>query len=781
MKFNVDFQGVKYNGEGNFATEETLAKLLAAYNKTQKPNANPAQKAATNALNGLADSANDAGDGLGGFSDELETAEAATKRAANKLQDMGEQATNAASSLLQAGEGGASLSDLLTKAGGLAGDALEGVGKLVPVFGDGIGQLGKTAATVAVGLAALAVSMVESYVQINKDIINAGIVFSKGFEDVSDLVGQADIPLNEFMSAVMANTDSLRLMSGGQAGGIRSVAAAFEAFEDGALANLYSMGFTTEEVVASMANYSLQAVRAGKKLTPTQLGVETAKYMKNLRELSILTGTSVKEAQAQINANRANLFIQNSLSGLAPEVRSAVESAIASLPDAYSAAADYVATGQSVTEEGNFLVNNLTTTMEIYRKGIEKLKDGTLAGADYATWIATQQRLQSAAINREIIDNQRTFGVAASVAYGSMSSNVDMLSVATNQAATGLMDAEQLLNEGVDGNATGLGATLGKFEQTVNELQSLIQETFMESLILLTPAIDGFINGVNGTVGGLDTLRDEFGKLLGGDYSTITELLDKISDTIGDGLVKGFDRVMAKMNPVGEYTSDKVNADGTVTEGYSTLGAAGLKTVELGIDTVDLLANTLNGALNTLNPLYWTGHTDGFRTDLDAGTAFQNWANSPSAPADDTTRMHQDREDELSKFNALGDGFNTGGIASGPNSGYAALLHGTEAVVPLPDGRSIPVDMSGFRTALEAALTPDSDPAEVANAMDELASNFSLDSSKIIDGSRTMPELLQINKALLQQYFALNEKFDRMVKAMEDGNNINRSSAFARA
>jgi tape measure domain-containing protein len=36
-----------------------------------------------------------------------------------------------------------------------------------------------------------------------------------------------------------------------------------------------------------------------------------------------------------------------------------------------------------------------------------------------------------------------------------------------------------------------------------------------------------------------------------------------------------------------------------------------------------------------------------------------------------------------------------GGIAYGSSSGYAALLHGTEAVVPLPNGRSIPVQMQG--------------------------------------------------------------------------------------
>jgi hypothetical protein len=39
-----------------------------------------------------------------------------------------------------------------------------------------------------------------------------------------------------------------------------------------------------------------------------------------------------------------------------------------------------------------------------------------------------------------------------------------------------------------------------------------------------------------------------------------------------------------------------------------------------------------------------------------------------------------------------------GGILSGPKSGFQALLHGTEAVVPLPDGKKIPVEIPGFST-----------------------------------------------------------------------------------
>ena len=39
--------------------------------------------------------------------------------------------------------------------------------------------------------------------------------------------------------------------------------------------------------------------------------------------------------------------------------------------------------------------------------------------------------------------------------------------------------------------------------------------------------------------------------------------------------------------------------------------------------------------------------------------------------------------------------FSDGGVSDGPSSGYGAVLHGKEAVVPLPNNRSIPVEMKG--------------------------------------------------------------------------------------
>lgn len=46
-----------------------------------------------------------------------------------------------------------------------------------------------------------------------------------------------------------------------------------------------------------------------------------------------------------------------------------------------------------------------------------------------------------------------------------------------------------------------------------------------------------------------------------------------------------------------------------------------------------------------------------------------------------------------------------GGVIAGPQSGYQATLHGTEAVIPLAGGRSIPVEMSGITDSFKSQMT----------------------------------------------------------------------------
>ena len=68
-----------------------------------------------------------------------------------------------------------------------------------------------------------------------------------------------------------------------------------------------------------------------------------------------------------------------------------------------------------------------------------------------------------------------------------------------------------------------------------------------------------------------------------------------------------------------------------------------------------------------------------------------------------------------------GKGLREGGIARGPESGYLALLHGTEAVIPMANGKNIPVDQGGQMEELTRKLTSSvaAIPADQGRQMDQ--------------------------------------------------------------
>jgi len=46
-----------------------------------------------------------------------------------------------------------------------------------------------------------------------------------------------------------------------------------------------------------------------------------------------------------------------------------------------------------------------------------------------------------------------------------------------------------------------------------------------------------------------------------------------------------------------------------------------------------------------------------------------------------------------------------GGVISGPESGYQATLHGTEAVIPLAGGRTLPMEMPGLADSFRSQMS----------------------------------------------------------------------------
>ena len=86
---------------------------------------------------------------------------------------------------------------------------------------------------------------------------------------------------------------------------------------------------------------------------------------------------------------------------------------------------------------------------------------------------------------------------------------------------------------------------------------------------------------------------------------------------------------------------------------------------------------------NIFNDL-WNRITSVFDFELpDVGSFLPDWMRS-----DETVEERELNANAANEFAGMA----TGGIATGPKSGYPMKLHGTEAVVPLPNGKSIPVD-----------------------------------------------------------------------------------------
>jgi Mn-dependent DtxR family transcriptional regulator len=85
-------------------------------------------------------------------------------------------------------------------------------------------------------------------------------------------------------------------------------------------------------------------------------------------------------------------------------------------------------------------------------------------------------------------------------------------------------------------------------------------------------------------------------------------------------------------------------------------------------------------------------------------------------------------------------------VANGPTSGYLAELHGPEAVVPLPDGKTIPVRIEGG----DAGGSKSKDMADMMN-------QFRLSMESMINQMN--------NRDLLNM-------MDEMVRAQKDSNDI---------
>ena len=177
---------------------------------------------------------------------------------------------------------------------------------------------------------------------------------------------------------------------------------------------------------------------------------------------------------------------------------------------------------------------------------------------------------------------------------------------------------------------------------------------------------------------------------------------------------------------------------GAAAAGYNKLGST-LEYAGTGAALGSFFgpAGTAVGA--GLGALY--GAYRGFADEKQANLA-RNWAYSVIAGKNDYNQHY------------FANGFADGGISSGPKSGYTATLHGTEAVIPLPDNKTIPVEMDFDKLAqkISAAMSVTLENKQ-SGEMKELLDAVNSQLSKHDEMINHLKESVDINQQLLNNSY----------------------------
>lgn len=787
--------------EGNVATEESIRDLIAAMSNQQR---------STRAdITDLNDAADDAADNLDEFSDEIQRAERSQKKLTDRVIKFGDAAVDGVRGMQRFVDSGGTFTSMVESVGEIAVRASQGIGGLIPIIGEGLGELAGAAAQAVVGLTTLAVGMVESFIGLNKNIFNAGLQVEGGFDQFTEYAEQANLPINEFANALIQSSDRLRLFSSGAPGGIGRVSAALEEFRDqGIMETLYSLGFTTEEVVAGLADYAIEAERAGRNLSNEDLAAEAGQYLKNLRELSRITGISIKETQAQIEADRANLFVQRELLRVAPENRAEAAAFAAMLEQtAYGPMKDFIVSGQSMSVSSGLMSSQMNITANILRDAYQQVASGSMDAAQGQEYLRDRLRARGVEVDAELERIITTFGQTPELAaqFGDFGKAVRTTNEFLGAASANIAGAEV--------NPESLQATLGQMEVTLNNVQQEIQSAFIDALKTANPFINGLAEAADNGAEGLGDFRRMLQAVMNGNFAEFNEMLGTAAQ--GDPLA-------------GAIANLQTAVAAAIEEGFNRVLEGSILGSVLGDDSVRSLRQQLDEKKELLSQAEE-------RRDNATSERAKNFQERV------INRINNDikeLEDEIARRTSGIPQQSDGGIVTGPSSGFLTELHGTEAVVPLPDGNTIPVTVSmpeSYQKPENTFKSVDILPSMISKIKNSIFSEpfpislenldnsvipitFSLpttfndqfaqvyrdfssfmqdnlvipeneetktitveDFSSGIDNSRTFNDLLQVNRNMLNAMITSMQKTDQLVRAMENSNIIARNTAYLRA
>ena len=612
------------------------------------------------------------------------------------LKQLGNSVLGLGTSMLK-GEQGAAVYNNSIEAGA---EAIDAFAAKFGFLGKIIGNLITAGAKYVVEVNKQSDSLFKAY----QDLSRAGAANAGGITEVYKQMQQFGYnieQLGDFGKLIKENSQSLAVMGGTVNQGVKQFGNLAEGVQRSGLQTQFmNMGMTVDQINSGMAGYLKIQNQTGSaaKQNNQQLIQGAAAYIEQLDILTKLTGKSTEELIKEQEANLAN-------ERYALHYRELKQQADAGDLNA-----------QKQLQQEQILLSQVTGET---KTGIQDTLAGYAASSEAASKLMMTAPDAVADLASGTVNANKTMDQLKDASSRTMN-QFGELGKATGELGKTFLSVKDMMGfEALKGTAEERYAAAKKEqEQQKKNLDNATanQVKMRQDQMEVTRGMQNMVNvGINPTTAAMQ-------KLAGATESVASKVPGTGAKTGTSGSGRGGDA------SGGGFFSKLFGMGGSVSGGGASLEGLPIKSAEstAGGDVSEQLA-TVARAINsqlTGDIKYFSAFNDQYHQGLDRnsahkdGTALDFVLNDPKRAAEVANLVRgipgvKNVIDEYANLSQGGTGGHIhvevpkaefGGVLSGPKSGYQAMLHGDEAVVPLAGGRSIPVEMPGLTASISGQM-----------------------------------------------------------------------------
>lgn len=676
------------------------------------------------------------------------------------LQVAGQAAEGLASATTSAASG---LGGMITDAGsglmGLggraknAGAALFGLGKIVGITANAVGAVAKEA------LPYLNVELEKSE-NLFQTANAAGALYVDGMTGMRNAAHNAGLTIDQFGEVLKTQSSNFSNLGVGVSGATKylgNVASTLQ--KSGMQREMLNLGYgfrEQAELVGETVSLMRLAQGGASKIPTDVVAKETTKYAENLRLISAITGEDAKTKMQQAKDAANNLAFQQKLSQMAPEQQSQILRAMATMTEIERKNyMDMMLFGAIINSEGAKSAALFPVLQEKVNRQIALTNQGMLDAESNAKLNATLSQK-----TRNQIQNQTAIGLAAYAGAGSVTEVAKNALESLDQSIKYTTDSVKAAADAVKDQKT----TQDELTDSMKNLETSVQTVRQAIESTLTPtAIKGYADILDQ---GLAVIKDAIVKFTNWVKTGDTDQTKVIEPmTVGEKAAGSAGAAGLAALGAGVMTKGTLAAKGVAAAGAGLAAGIGLA-AGAGIDEI---AGVAGIGKEKLTEQDLRKDSENFSRMSLTEKAISSIGRTIEVVGDYLFLDNMVRQARLERIRSESEyldkkqsGKNEplkvqveesrakGGIAQGPKSGYLAQLHGTEAVVPLPDGKTIPVNIPDINNIIQTVSNVD----QTSSMMRTLMSGFEKvtpydNSHDMVSGLREIKE--SIEKSLVSR------------------------------